>query len=739
MAILQIEPNAANANATFTFSGTTVTTDLQIPYGNIAQRPANPNTGSLRYNTESASVEVYDGTDWASTGGGSAIAAIANVVPGTFNGEQGTQFTINGTNFTGDAVVKFVDSSDTEFTAFTVTFVSSRQLLATTPQDFTVAQGPLSVREIQSSGTITKLNCIDTGGSPSWVTPAGQIGGDIYRNGSVSVTVTATDPDTSATIAYSVLSGALPVGLSLNPSTGVISGTAPNVGSDTTYNFTLRATDNAGNMSDRAFSMVILQGAPGAPTIGTATRSASQSVQITFTAPANIGGSAITTYTASSNTGGFTGTSASSPVTVTGLTNGTAYTFTVTATNSFGTGPASSASNPATPYTVPSAPTIGTVVATGSTTANVPVTAPAPSNGGNTITSYTAVSSPGNIRSSLNQAGPGNVQVTGLLSGTNYTFIVFATNAGGDSANSSTSNQITTTASGPPTVEYLVVAGGGGGGGWDNGGGGGGGGTLNSTLAVAGGTSYPVAIGGGGAGRGGPVQGDAGVQGGNSVFASITAIGGGGGGSDTGQGSGGNAGGQNGGCGGGTWYASSVRGIGIYPGSTYISGPRQGYDGGISPGNGSTFPFSGAGGGGAGGQGVNGAGQAGAGGIGLQSAITGTSLYYAGGGGGGSNSSAPPGGQGGGGNGGGRSPNDTNGQPGGTNLGGGGGGNNSNVSRNGGNGGSGVVIVAYPSNYLALSSIDPGLTYDAANVLSYRSGYRVYKFTNGSGPIAWPA
>jgi hypothetical protein len=128
MAILQIEPNAANANATFTFSGTTVTTNLQIPYGNIAQRPANPNTGSLRYNTESASVEVYDGTDWASTGGGSAIAAIANVVPGTFNGEQGTQFTINGTNFTGDAVVKFVDSSDTEFTAFTVTgtvFLSS--------------------------------------------------------------------------------------------------------------------------------------------------------------------------------------------------------------------------------------------------------------------------------------------------------------------------------------------------------------------------------------------------------------------------------------------------------------------------------------------------------------------------------------------------------------------------------------------------------------------------------------
>ena len=727
MAILKIEPNAANANATFTFSGVIVANNLQVPYGNTNQRPANPSTGSLRYNTENSALEVYSGTNWTSAGSGTLVSAIiANVTPGTFNGEQGTEFTINGNNFTGDAIVKFVDSSNTEYTAFTVTFVTSNQLLATTPQDFTVAQGPLSVREIQASGTVTKLNCIDTGGSPSWVTPAGQIGGNIYRNGAVSVTVTATDPDTSATIAYSLLSGALPVGLSLNSSTGVISGTAPNVGSDTTYNFTLRATDNAGNMSDRAFSMIILQGAPGAPTIGTATRSASQSIQITFTGPANIGGSAITTYTATSNTGGFTGTSASSPVTVTGLTNGTAYTFTVTATNSFGTGPASSASNPATPYAVPGAPTIGTALATGFTTANVPFTAPV-NNGGNTIISYTAVSSPGNVRSTLNQAGNGTIQVTGLSSGTNYTFIVFATNAGGDSANSSTSNQITTPASGPPTVEYLVVAGGGGGGGWDNGGGGGAGGMLASSLAVSGSTAYPVTVGGGGAGRGSTrlTRGDTGS---NSVFASITSSGGGGGGTDTGEGSGGQAEGGPGGSGGGAWYASSTGGTGIV---------GQGNNGGPAPGGGSVSPFAGGGGGGAGAVGSNGGGGPATGGVGLQSSITGTSLYYAGGGGGGSNSTAPAGGQGGGGNGGGRIPSDTAGLPGGTNLGGGGGGNNLNVSRDGGNGGSGVVIIAYPSNYTAPSSISAGLTYDSANVLSYRSGYRVYKFTNGTGTISW--
>jgi hypothetical protein len=87
---------------------------------------------------------------------------------------------------------------------------------------------------------------------------------------------------------------------------------------------------------------------PGAPTIGTAT-AGDTSASVTFTAPANTGSAAITSYTVTSNPGGLTGTGASSPVTVSGLTNGTAYTFTVTATNAAGTGPASAASNSVTP------------------------------------------------------------------------------------------------------------------------------------------------------------------------------------------------------------------------------------------------------------------------------------------------------------------------------------------------------------------------------------------------------
>ena len=83
---------------------------------------------------------------------------------------------------------------------------------------------------------------------------------------------------------------------------------------------------------------------PDAPTIGTAT-AGNTSASVTFTAPSNVGGGAITGYTVVSSPGGFTGTGASSPITVSGLTNGASYTFTVVATNAYGTGPASAASN----------------------------------------------------------------------------------------------------------------------------------------------------------------------------------------------------------------------------------------------------------------------------------------------------------------------------------------------------------------------------------------------------------
>jgi hypothetical protein len=91
---------------------------------------------------------------------------------------------------------------------------------------------------------------------------------------------------------------------------------------------------------------------PGAPGIGFVTPGDSNAV-VAFTQPTYDGGSLITTYTATSSPGGFTATSAKSPIVVPGLSNGTPYTFTVTATNLAGTSVASAASASVTPVAAP--------------------------------------------------------------------------------------------------------------------------------------------------------------------------------------------------------------------------------------------------------------------------------------------------------------------------------------------------------------------------------------------------
>ena len=88
---------------------------------------------------------------------------------------------------------------------------------------------------------------------------------------------------------------------------------------------------------------------PGAPTIGAISQVSATAASVAFTAPSCTGSNAITGYTAISSPGCITGTGASSPVTVSGLTTGTAYTFRVRATNGAGTGPLSCASASFTP------------------------------------------------------------------------------------------------------------------------------------------------------------------------------------------------------------------------------------------------------------------------------------------------------------------------------------------------------------------------------------------------------
>lgn len=88
---------------------------------------------------------------------------------------------------------------------------------------------------------------------PIWNTPAGSLGSALEGT-PVSVGVSATHLNGGGT-SYSIVSGSLPAGLSLNSSTGLISGTLSNVGADTVSTFTIRATATSyGVFSDRTFS-----------------------------------------------------------------------------------------------------------------------------------------------------------------------------------------------------------------------------------------------------------------------------------------------------------------------------------------------------------------------------------------------------------------------------------------------------------------------------------------------------
>ena len=222
-----------------------------VPSGTSGER-ANTAAGEIRFNTTINLMEYYDGVQWKSI---DAPPTVSSVSPTSYDGNAGQSFTVTGSNFGNGSSVTFV-KQDTTTIAASTTYVSPTSLTAVIQADALVADGPLGVKVENISGLANTLaDAVTTGTAPSMTTTTGSLGTFGFGS-SVSVFVVGQDPDSTAEVTYAISTGSLPSGITLNATTGEISGTAPNA--DATFNFSIKCTDNAGNDSAAvSYSMVI--------------------------------------------------------------------------------------------------------------------------------------------------------------------------------------------------------------------------------------------------------------------------------------------------------------------------------------------------------------------------------------------------------------------------------------------------------------------------------------------------
>jgi len=231
----------------------------------------------------------------------------------------------------------------------------------------------------------------------------------------------------------------------------------------TSYTFSATATNSTGTSPATNSSAVTPAGIPLAPTGLSAVRGNQQAtISLTPLPNSATGGKAITSYTISAydSSGNAVGTPcsvipAATNCTVTGLTNGSSYTFKATATNGVFTSAISTASAPVVPATVPNPPTVVSATTTSPNSATVSFVSPV-NNGGDPITSYTITSSPGGFTCTV--AAPAtSCSFSGVLTnGQAYAFTATATNSVGTSLASLASTSITPI--GPPGMPTNITA-----------------------------------------------------------------------------------------------------------------------------------------------------------------------------------------------------------------------------------------------------------------------------------------
>jgi hypothetical protein len=221
-----------------------------IPYGNTASRPT-AQTGQPYFNGEVGRLELYTPTGWQNIV--QETPGVATISGNYSEATNSGTITINGTNFVPGAIASAIGTNGVEYQAQSTTYNSIVQLTAVFT-GLSSAYEPYDIKVANPSNLFGLLpDALYVNNSPIWTTPSGSLGTFIEQV-SISVSATATDPE-SQSITYSLAVGSsLPSGLTLNSSTGVISGTLPNISTNTTYSFTINASDGV-NSIPRTFNI----------------------------------------------------------------------------------------------------------------------------------------------------------------------------------------------------------------------------------------------------------------------------------------------------------------------------------------------------------------------------------------------------------------------------------------------------------------------------------------------------
>jgi len=169
---------------------------------------------------------------------------------------------ITGGNFATDVVVTFTGTDNVVRNAKSIVRTNSTQLIVTRPDEFLEDNSPYTLEVsnpgIPQSSYITHTSAVTPGGDPVWSTNAGSLSSGVLIE-PYSETIQATDPDGSS-VTYFLASGSLPSGLSLNSTTGEISGTPDTV---EISDFTISVSDESGNITNRSFQIKIVQNITG--------------------------------------------------------------------------------------------------------------------------------------------------------------------------------------------------------------------------------------------------------------------------------------------------------------------------------------------------------------------------------------------------------------------------------------------------------------------------------------------